>query len=60
MFVLNFVELSSAVHELSCIQWEKKLTKTMLSIATAQAEKYPTAADQSNEVQQAVYIKSHG
>jgi len=34
MFVQNFIKLSAAVHELSCIQRRKTLTNTMQSVAT--------------------------
>jgi len=36
MFVLNFIELSAAVHELRpCVQRKKKQTNTIHSVATA-------------------------
>ena len=35
MFAQNFIELSAAVHELSCAQRKKTPTKTIQSVATA-------------------------
>jgi len=35
MFVQNFIELSAAVHQLSCAQRKKTPTKTIQSVVTA-------------------------
>jgi len=38
MFMQNFTKLNAAVHELSCAQRKKTLTKTILSVATADSK----------------------